>query len=153
MKAMKNILFLVVFTLFLTGCNNKQEYFNSTHNIKIQEGIDYKIMADDMFSFVSQYFAPNKTIFYISTNESDKSLYNYLTQKFREKGYAVTTDSVSENIVFLSYKIQEEPNNLILVTYFINESKISRAYILKDNKLLSAGEITAFNFDKQALTN
>lgn len=143
---MRNILFLVIVTFFIAGCSNKQEYFNSNHDLKNQGKINYTIIADDMFKFVSNYFAPNKTTFYIASNTLDKSFYNYLTQKFRAKGYAVTNDSKIENLTFLSYNIKED-NNIVLVTYFLNESKISRAYIIKDNKLVSTGEITAFNFE------
>ncbi len=143
---MKNILFLVLITFFIVGCSNKQEYFNSNHDLKSQGKVSYTIIADDMFNFVSRYFRPNQTTFYIDTNALDKSFYNYLVNKFRTKGYAITDKSNIENLTFLSYKIQED-NNIILVTYFIDESKISRAYIIKDNKISPAGEITAFNFE------
>ncbi len=143
---MKNILFLVLISIFIIGCSNKQEYFNSTNNLKIESSIDQKVIADDMFNFISNYFTPNKTTLYIHTKNLDKSFYNYLVQKFRDKGYAVTNDGTIKNLTFISYNIKED-NNLIFVSYFINESKINRIYTIKDNKLVQNGAITSFNFE------
>ncbi|MFW0695689.1 hypothetical protein ACN09X_04775 [Aliarcobacter butzleri] len=143
---MKNILFLILTTIFLIGCSNKYEYFNSKNDFTSKE-VDNKVIADDMYNFVSSYYKPNQTTFYIHTSNLDKSFYEYLIQKFRSKGYAVTNNGDIKNLTFLSYNIKAD-SNMILVTYNINESKINRIYTIKDYKLVPAGEITGFNFDK-----
>ncbi|MCT7910713.1 hypothetical protein N5912_02620 [Arcobacter lacus] len=140
---MKNILFLVFVTIFIVACSNKHEYFNSKNDFV--SNVDNKIIADDMYNFIIPYFLPNKTTFYIQTKDIDKIFYNYLVEKFRGKGYAITNNSNLENLTFLSYSIKED-NNIIFVTYSINETKINRIYIIQDNQLIPAGEITGFNF-------
>ena len=141
---MKNILFFIFITIFITSCSNKHEYFNSKNNLS-SRSIDNKIIANDMYNFIIPYFLPNKTSFYIQTGDIDKIFYNYLIEKFREKGYAVTNNSNIENLTFLSYSIKED-NNIVFVTYSINETKINRIYIIQDDQLIPAGEITGFNF-------
>lgn len=142
---MRNILFLVFITIFLVGCSNKYEYFNSKNDFTSKD-VDNKVIADDMYDFISSYYKPNQTTFYIHTSSLDKSFYNYLVQKFRSKGYAVTINSDVKDLTFLSYNIKEDPN-MILVTYNINESKINRIYVIKDYKLVPAGQTTGFNFE------
>lgn len=143
---MRNILFLVLATIFIVGCTNKHEYFNSKNDFTSRE-VDNKIIADDMYNFIIPYFLPNKTTFYIQTSDIDKIFYNYLVEKFRGKGYAITNNSKIENLTFLSYSIKED-NNIIFVTYSINETKINRIYIIQNNRIIPAGKITGFNFEE-----
>lgn len=137
--------------LFLSGCSfskNQPNYFSSTINLKTK--IDTTIIADDMFKFVSTYYAPNKTILYLDTNDFNKNFHNYIVQKFKEAGYAVTSDNKLHNLTFFSYKITHD-NTLFLVTYNINESKISRVYTIENDTLIPIGGITRFNFTREPL--
>lgn len=139
------IFFFVLISFMLCGCGmtSKFDYFNSTLNVK--SGVDNTLIADDMFTFMSTYYLPNKTNLYITTSDFNKKFYNYLVQKFREKGYAVTDDSTIKNLTFFSYAVKGD-EHLIFVTYNINDSKINRLYTTQDDKLVRVGETTVFNF-------
>ena len=139
------IFFFVLISFMLCGCGmtSKFDYFNSTLNVK--SGVDNTLIADDMFTFMSTYYLPNKTNLYITTSDFNKKFYNYLVQKFREKGYAVTDDSTIKNLTFFSYAVKGD-EHLIFVTYNINDSKINRLYATQDDKLVRVGETTVFNF-------
>ncbi len=150
---MKSLFSLALAALLFSGCGvftaSQTNYFNSSMMGK-NSHISNTVIADDMFKFVSTYYAPNKTILYMSTNDSSKSLFNYLVQKFRDRGYAVTSDNTLKNLTFLSYNIRGD-NNLIMVTYNIDESRINRMYIVENDQLLRAGGITSFNFTRSPL--
>lgn len=144
--------FLLVMALLFGGCSiatSQSNYFNSTIVSK-NNNIDNTIIADDMYKFVSTYYAPNKTILYMSTNDSSKTLFNYLVQKFRDRGYAVTSDNTLRNLTFLSFNIRND-NNMIVVTYNIDESRINRIYLVENDQLVRVGGITSFNFARSPL--
>ena len=150
---MKPLFSLVLATLLFSGCSmftaNQTNYFNSSMTSK-NNRMDYTIIVEDMYKFVSTYYAPNKTILYMSTNDSSKTLFNYLVQKFRDRGYAVTSDNTLKNLTFLSYNIRND-NNMIVVTYNIDESRINRIYLVENDQLVRVGGITSFNFARSPL--
>lgn len=150
---MKTLFSLALAVLLFSGCSvfttSQTNYFNSSMMSK-NSHVNYTVIGDDMFKFVSTYYAPNKTILYMSTNDSSKTLFNYLVQKFRDRGYAVTSDNTLRNLTFLSYNIRND-NNMIVVTYNIDESRINRIYLVENDQLVRAGGITSFNFARSPL--
>lgn len=150
---MKTLFSLALAASLFSGCSvftaSQTNYFNSSMVSK-NNRMDYTIIVEDMYKFVSTYYAPNKTILYMSTNDSSKTLFNYLVQKFRDRGYAVTSDNTLRNLTFLSYNIRND-NNMIVVTYNIDESRINRIYLVENDQLVRAGGITSFNFARSPL--
>lgn len=150
---MKSLFSFVLVALLFSGCStsttSQTNYFNSSMTSK-NNRMDYTIIIEDMYKFVSTYYAPNKTILYMSTNDSGKTLFNYLVQKFRDRGYAVTSDNTLRNLTFLSYNIRND-NNMIVVTYNIDESRINRIYLVENDQLVRTGGITSFNFARYPL--
>lgn len=150
---MKSLFSFVLVALLFSGCStsttSQTNYFNSSMTSK-NNRMDYTIIIEDMYKFVSTYYAPNKTILYMSTNDSGKTLFNYLVQKFRDRGYAVTSDNTLRNLTFLSYNIRHD-NNMIVVTYNIDESRINRIYLVENDQLVRTGGITSFNFARYPL--
>lgn len=141
------ILSLILLGLLVSSCARvNPEYFNST--ISAQETkLHYDKIADDFVSFISSYFTPNQTTFFIFTEDFDKKFYDYLSNQLRSKGYAITDQASVKNLVFLSYNISQIDNETLLAVFNINESKINRIYKISDNKLVPSGGITSFNFD------
>lgn len=143
------ILLLILGAFFISSCAKvSPEYFSSTIFTE-EEKLEYNKIADDFVNFINPYFAPNKTTFFVSTEDFDKKFYDYLTDQLRSKGYAVTDKTFLKNLVFLSYKISQIDNETLLVVFNVNESKINRIYKISGNKLVSSGGITSFNFDLQ----
>ncbi|HDX6311619.1 TPA: hypothetical protein RQJ16_001857 [Campylobacter fetus subsp. venerealis] len=143
---MKHIIFTFLMALCFTGCVRfNPQYFNSTIERQTQS-LNFSVLADDMANFISSHFLANNTIFYIYTDDLDKNFYNYLTDKLRNKGYAISDDSSIKGLTFLSYNILEQDNK-IYMSYNINEKKVNRAYEIIDNKLVPIGNITTFNFN------
>jgi len=146
---MSKIILIFIFALLISGCSfskNQPNYFSST--ISLKSKIDTTMIADDMFEFMSHYYAPNKTILYLDTNDFNKNFHNYIVQKFKEAGYAVTSDNKLQNLTFFSYKITHDAT-MLLVTYYINESKISRVYTIENDRLIRIGGIARFNFTRE----
>lgn len=142
---MKRIIFISLVVLCFAGCAKfNPQYFNSTINQQTQN-INFNILADDMINFISSHFLANNTTFYIYTDDLDKNFYNYLTDKLRNKGYAISNNSSIKGLTFLSYNIFEQENK-IYMSYNIDEKKVNRAYELIDNKPVPIGNITTFNF-------
>ncbi len=150
---MKTLFSLAVVALLFSGCSvlttSQTNYFNSSVVSKSNR-MNYTIIIEDMYKFVSTYYAPNKTILYMSTNDSSKTLFNHLVQKFRDRGYAVTSDNTLRNLTFLSFNIRSD-NDMIVVTYNIDESRINRIYLVENDQLVRAGGITSFNFARSPL--
>ncbi|HDX8135986.1 hypothetical protein JJB27_09245 [Campylobacter fetus subsp. venerealis] len=143
------LLFFTILTFIFIGCTPKAgpNYFHSINNVpKDIQITNLNIIADDIVNFISSRKTPNDTIIYLYTQDKDKSFFDYLSNKFRQKGYAITENQDKKNLTFLSYIIQKE-NNLLLVTYNFNESKINRIYIVENNKIISSGPISTFNLD------
>ncbi|CUU90311.1 conjugal transfer protein TrbH [Campylobacter hyointestinalis subsp. hyointestinalis] len=142
------ILFIAILTLVFIGCAKVgPNYFHSINNTpKDIQITNLNIIADDMIDFISHYKTPNNTTFYLYTEDKDRSFFDYLSNKFRQKGYAITENHDLKNLIFLSYTIQKT-GNFLLVTYNFNESKINRIYTIENNKITSSGSISTFNFN------
>ncbi|MDD7616994.1 MAG: hypothetical protein PUJ85_06580 [bacterium] len=142
---MKHIVSVFLVILYFTGCANlNSQYFNSTITRQNQSS-NFTILANDMVDFISLHFLANNTTFYIYTDDLDKSFYNYLVDKLRNKGYAISDNSSIKGLTFLSYNIFEQENK-IYMSYNIDEKKVNRAYEIIDNKPIPIGNITTFNF-------
>lgn len=143
---MKHIIFISLATLCFTGCAKfNPQYFNSTIERQTQS-LNFSILADNVVDFISLHFLANNTTFYIHTDDLDKNFYDYLTNKLRNKGYAISDNSSIKGLTFLSYNIFEQDNKIYL-SYNLDEKKVSRAYEIIDNKPVPIGNITTFNFN------
>ncbi|WP_162165563.1 hypothetical protein [Campylobacter fetus] len=144
---MKTLFFMILTFMFIGCAKVGPNYFHSMNNTpKDIQIMNLNIIADDMVNFISSYKIPNNTILYLYTEEKDRSFFNYLSNKFRQKGYAITENHDLKNLTFLSYNIQKT-GNFLLVTYNFNESKINRIYTIENNKIISSGSISTFNLD------
>ncbi|HDX6244577.1 TPA: hypothetical protein RPW29_001712 [Campylobacter fetus subsp. venerealis] len=143
---MKHIIFISLATLCFTGCAKfNPQYFNSTIERQTQS-LNFSILVDNMVDFISLHFLANNTTFYIYTDDLDKNFYDYLTNKLRNKGYAISDNSSIKGLTFLSYNIFEQDNKIYL-SYNLDEKKVNRVYEIIDNKLVPIGNITTFNFN------
>lgn len=134
---------VLAFFLIFSGCAGlKTQYFNSSISSELAK--ENEVLADDIVSFIEPRFLPNSTTFYIKTSDKTRTFYNLLTQKLRQKGYAISDRSDIKDVTFFSYTILKLDNN-VLATYNINENRINRIYEIIDGKLTPTGTITNFN--------
>ncbi|OCR84825.1 hypothetical protein CFT13S00388_09575, partial [Campylobacter fetus subsp. testudinum] len=86
------LLFLTIIALAFIGCAKVgPNYFHSINNTpKDIQIVNLNVIADDMVSFISPYIRPNNTTLYLYTEDKDKGFFDYLSNKFRQNGYATT---------------------------------------------------------------
>lgn len=139
------ILFLVLIGLFITSCAKvNSDYFNSSFFAE-KKDINYAIIADDFSDFITAYYSPNKTTFFINEDKNNKDFSTYFIDTLRKKGYGISNNNSKKDLIFLSYQISEIDNENIIAIFNINESKINVIYKIIDNRLTKTN-MTNFNF-------
>lgn len=150
---MKTFVKIILIAAFLAGCaSSKNPYYNSTMP-SLNEKVSLQPIADDLINLLSSHFNPNDTTLYLSTKDWHKSFFKSLEEQLRQKGFAITNETIKDNgnlnavrIIYVAYNIRQE-KSLLLVSFSINESKVNYMYKIQDNKLLPFGSITSFDFN------
>lgn len=142
---MRKFVLLPLMLLFIACATRNPSYFNSSVD-GFEKRVDKRIIAKDMLEFITPYFKPQHTTFYFTTEDKDQKFFDYFAKSLRAKGYAITNNPKTEDLVFLSFKIRAE-KNIVIAILSINESKVNFIYNLKRKRLKRVGTISSFNLE------
>lgn len=142
---MRQFYILMLSIFIFSGCSSRYDYFTS--NITLQKenkDLNLSVMADDMYDYIDKRYNPAQVTIYLYTSSFDKQFMDYLSDKLREGGFGVTSDSSIKELFYLSYNIIDDDNSIMAI-WNIGSSKITRIYKVVDDKLIQTGETVGFN--------